>query len=134
KAVITPSVSAASVLMHSDGSVSILSSAVEMGQGSDTLLAQIVAEELGSNLADVSLVHPDTDVTPYDLITAGSRTTFHMGNAVRSAANDLRNQLWLTAAELLDAAAEELVARDSRVWSRLAPGKSLTFAQLMFAR
>jgi CO/xanthine dehydrogenase Mo-binding subunit len=134
KAVITPSVSAATVLMHPDGSVSILSSAVEMGQGSDTLLCQVVAEELGLRLEGVTIVHPDTDVTPYDLITAGSRTTFHMGNAVRLAAIDVREQLWETAAERLDAASAEIVAGGGRVWARANPERSLTYAQLMFAR
>src|SRR5439155_5185448 len=109
KAVITPSVSAASVLVHADGSVSVLSSAVDMGQGSDTQLSQIAAEELGVKLDQVSVVHPDTDVTPYDLITAGSRTTFHMGNAVRLAANDTREQLWTTAAVALDPAPAEIL-------------------------
>ena len=134
KAVITPSVSAASVLVHADGSVSVLSSAVDMGQGSDTQLSQIAAEELGVKLDQVSVVHPDTDVTPYDLITAGSRTTFHMGNAVRLAAIDAREQLWTTAAEALDAAPAEIVARDGQVWASSAPDRSLTHAQLMFAR
>lgn len=134
KAVITPSVSAATVLMHPDGSVSVLSSAVEMGQGSDTLLSQVVAEELGLRLEDVSVVHPDTDVTPYDLITAGSRTTFHMGNAVRLAAIDLREQLWQTAAETLDAAPDELTAAEGRVWARNNPAQALSYAQLMFRR
>lgn len=134
KAVITPSVSAATVLMHADGSVSILSSAVDMGQGSDTLLCQLVAEELGLRIEDVFIVHPDTDVTPYDLITAGSRTTFHMGNAVRQAAIDLRRQVWEIAAEHLDAAPGELEARDGRVWVRGNPARSATHGELMFAR
>jgi len=134
KAVITPSVSAATVLVHPDGSVSVLSSSVDMGQGSDTQLAQIAAEELGVRVEDVGVVHPDTDVTPYDLITAGSRTTFHMGNAVRLAAADARQQLWSTAAERLDAAPDEIVARDGKVWARSAPDRAVTHAQLMFAR
>ncbi|MBM2810140.1 MAG: aldehyde oxidase [Chloroflexi bacterium] len=134
KAVITPSISAATVLMHSDGSVSVLSSAVEMGQGSDTLLSQIAAEELGVRMDDISITHPDTDVTPYDLITAGSRTTFHMGNAVRLAAADVRSQLWPTAAEMLNADAVDLTASNGRVWARSAPDRSLTFGQLIMSR
>jgi CO/xanthine dehydrogenase Mo-binding subunit len=82
----------------------------------------------------VSVVHPDTDATPYDLITAGSRTTFHMANAVRLAAIDARQQLWTTAAELLDAAPDELVARDGRVWASSSADRSLTLGQIMFAR
>jgi CO/xanthine dehydrogenase Mo-binding subunit len=105
-----------------------------MGQGSDTQLSQIAAEELGLPLEDVGVVHPDTDVTPYDLITAGSRTTFHMGNAVRLAAINLRDQLWSTAAQVLDAAPSEIAARDGQVWATLAPQRTITHAQLMAAR
>ena len=61
-------------------------STVDMGQGSDTAMAQIAAEVLGIAAETVSVVHPDTDVTPYDMATLGSRSTFHMGHAVRLAA------------------------------------------------
>ena len=134
KAVITPSVSGASVLMHSDGTVSVQSSSVEMGQGSDTLLSQIAAEELGVPVEHISMVHPDTDVTPYDLITAGSRTTFHMGNAVRMAAIDLRRQLFETASGLLGAGPDVIEARDGRVYARSAPDDALTYRRIMATR
>ena len=55
-----------------------------MGQGSDTAMAQIVAEVLDIAAEDVRVIHPDTDVTPYDMGTLGSRSTFHMGHAVRA--------------------------------------------------
>jgi CO/xanthine dehydrogenase Mo-binding subunit len=134
KAVITPSAAEATVQMHADGSISILTSAVEMGQGSDTLLSQIVAEELGVRMDQISVVHPDTDVTPYDLISAGSRTTFHMGKAVEIAAGELREQIWPIAAELLDAAPAELVAGDGRIWAVSVPDHALTFGRLMTTR
>jgi CO/xanthine dehydrogenase Mo-binding subunit len=134
KAMITPSVAASTLHVHSDGSVTILSSAVDMGQGSDTQLSQIAAETLGVRLEDVTVVHPDTDVTPYDLITAGSRTTFHMGNAVRLAAADAQRQLFTTAAEMLDAAPEDLTARDGQVWATSTPDRSVSFAQVMLTR
>jgi len=134
KAMITPSVAASTLHVHSDGSVSVLSSAVDMGQGSDTELSQIAAETLGVRLEDVSVVHPDTDVTPYDLITAGSRTTFHMGNAVRLAAADAQQQLFVTAAEILDAGTDELVARDGKIWAKAAPDRATTFGQVMLTR
>ncbi len=134
KAVITPSVAGASVIMHSDGALSVLSSAVEMGQGSDTLLCQIAAEELGVGLDRIGVVHPDTDVTPYDLITAGSRTTFHVGNAVRLAAIDLKRQVAELAANQLDAAAGEIVLEDGEVWAASNPDRRLTHGQIMSAR
>src|SRR5581483_3461627 len=134
KAMITPSVAASTLHVHSDGSVSVLSSAVDMGQGSDTELSQIAAETLGARLEDISVVHPDTDVTPYDLITAGSRTTFHMGNAVRLAAADAQQQLFTTAAEMLDAAPNELIARDGKIWARSLPDRAVSFGQVMMTR
>src|SRR5882672_4405722 len=59
-----------------------------MGQGSDTAMAQIAAEVLGVTTESVKVVHSDTDVTPYDMATLGSRSLFHMGNAVKLAAED----------------------------------------------
>jgi CO/xanthine dehydrogenase Mo-binding subunit len=71
-----------------------------MGQGSDTALGQIAAETLDVPMRDVKVVHTDTDVTPYDMGTCSARSTFHMGNAIRLAAEDARNKLKVTVAEL----------------------------------
>jgi CO/xanthine dehydrogenase Mo-binding subunit len=71
-----------------------------MGQGSDTAMAQIAAEVLGIPLDRIKVVHPDTDVTPYDMATLGSRTTYHMGNAVKRACEDARDKLLAMAREL----------------------------------
>src|SRR5262245_65583583 len=71
-----------------------------MGQGSDTAMAMIAAEVLGLPLVAIKVVHPDTDVTPYDMATLGSRSLYHMGNAVRLAAEDARDKLAALAREL----------------------------------
>jgi CO/xanthine dehydrogenase Mo-binding subunit len=71
-----------------------------MGQGSDTGMAQIVAEVLNVAAESVKVVHGNTDVAPYDMGTLGSRSTFHMGNAVRLAAEDARSKLAALAAEV----------------------------------
>jgi len=71
-----------------------------MGQGSDTAMAQIVSEVLGIPIEVITVVHPDTDVTPYDMATLGSRSTYHMGNAMRRAAEDARDKLWAMAREV----------------------------------
>ena len=63
-----------------------------MGQGSDTAMAQIAGEVLGLPAESIKVVHSDTDVTPYDMATLGSRSLFHMGNAVKLAAEDARDQ------------------------------------------
>ncbi len=71
-----------------------------MGQGSDTALAQIAGEVLDIPAETIRVVHPDTDATPYDMGTLGSRSTYHMGHAVRRAALEVRDKLAALAAEL----------------------------------
>jgi CO/xanthine dehydrogenase Mo-binding subunit len=93
KASIAPTTSIAIVNVYGDGSSSLYISTVDMGQGSDTAMAQIVGETLGVATEDIKVIHPDTDVTPYDMATLGSRSTFHMGNAVKLAAQHARSQL-----------------------------------------
>lgn len=134
KAVITPTVSGAVVQLSSDGSATILSSTVEMGQGSSTIFPQIVAETLGLAPERVSMVFPDTAVTPYDTITAGSRSTYHMGNAVRLAAEKVREQLFETASSLLEAAADDLELRAGRAQVRGNAGRGVTIQDIFDAR
>jgi len=98
KASISPTTSVAIVKVDADGSVSLTMGTVDMGQGSDTAMAQIVAETMDIRAEAVRVVHPDTDFTPYDMATLGSRSTFHMGHAVKRAAEHARDQL----AELAD--------------------------------
>jgi CO/xanthine dehydrogenase Mo-binding subunit len=93
KATITPSISSAVVKLNEDGSVTIYTGTVEMGQGSETVMAQIVAREMGIPLEDIEVLGVDTDVVPYDLTTSSSRSTFHVGRAVQLAAQDLVQQL-----------------------------------------
>jgi CO/xanthine dehydrogenase Mo-binding subunit len=100
KASIAPTTSIAIVNLYGDGSCGLYCGTVDMGQGSDTAMAQIVAEVIDIPAESVSVVHPDTDVTPYDMGTLGSRSTYHMGHAVRLAAEDARAKLAALAREL----------------------------------
>jgi CO/xanthine dehydrogenase Mo-binding subunit len=100
KASISPTTSIAIVNVAADGSVTLYCSTVDMGQGSDTANAQLVAEILNIPAESVRVVHPDTDVTPYDMATLGSRSMFHMGNAVKLAAEDAREKLKALAREV----------------------------------
>jgi CO/xanthine dehydrogenase Mo-binding subunit len=99
KAAISPTASAAFVNISADGSIIVAISSVDMGQGSDTVMAQIVADVLGVDVETVRVMHPDTDATPFDVGTLGSRSLFHMGHAVRLAALDARARLRVLAAE-----------------------------------
>jgi CO/xanthine dehydrogenase Mo-binding subunit len=100
KASISPTTSVAIVNISADGSCNVYCSTVDMGQGSDTAMAQFAAEALGIPVERVTVVHPDTDVTPYDMATLGSRSTYHMGHAVKNAAEDARDKLLALAAEV----------------------------------
>jgi CO/xanthine dehydrogenase Mo-binding subunit len=93
KASISPTTSVAIVKVDADGSVSLTMGTVDMGQGSDTAMAQIVGETMNVRTEAIRVVHPDTDFTPYDMATLGSRSTFHMGHAVRLAAEHARDQI-----------------------------------------
>lgn len=99
KASIAPTTSVATIAVAADGSATLYCGTVDMGQGSATALAQIAAEALGIEAEAVRVVAPDTDVTPYDMGTLGSRSTFHMGLAVRRAVEDAKARLVALAAE-----------------------------------
>ena len=93
KACIANTTSLAAVNINADGSVTVYTSCVDMGQGSDTAMAQIAAEVLHVATEAVAVVHSDTDVTPFDMATLGSRSLFHSGNAVKLAAEDALQKL-----------------------------------------
>ena len=97
--------------MHADGSVNVLCSTVELGQGIYTALRQIVAERLGLSMEHVRIRGPDTDYTPFDQSTSGSRSVFHSGNALIRAADDLTRKLCELAAPQLDCPVESLTYR-----------------------
>jgi CO/xanthine dehydrogenase Mo-binding subunit len=101
KASVAPSVSEAIVRLHADGSASVLVSTVEMGQGSRTALAQIAAEVLAIPLERVTIVAPDTSITPYDQTTSSSRSTTMVGRAVQEACADVVGQLVKIASEYM---------------------------------
>ena len=93
KACVSPTTSLAAVNINADGSCTVYCSTADMGQGSDTAMAQIAGEVLNMAAESVTVVHSDTDVTPYDMATLGSRSLFHMGNAVKLAAEDAKRKL-----------------------------------------
>jgi CO/xanthine dehydrogenase Mo-binding subunit len=88
------------VNVSADGSVVLYTNTIDMGQGSDTAMAQIVAEGARYQHREREGDPRDTDAAPYDMGTLGSRSTFHMGNAVKRAAEDARAKLLALAAEV----------------------------------
>jgi CO/xanthine dehydrogenase Mo-binding subunit len=130
KATKTPSGSAAFIKVENDGGVSVITSAVEVGQGIKTILAQIASEELGVPVERITVTSPDTDYTPFDASTTASRATFHMGNAVRLATKDAKEQIFALAAPMLGVSPEELEAVNGDV--RVKGGsKKMTIAEVI---
>ncbi len=93
KAITSPTTSVAIINLAADGSVTLYCGTVDMGQGSDTALAQIAGESLNVPAESIKVVHPDTDATPYDMGTLGSRSLFHMGHAIQRAAEEVRRKI-----------------------------------------
>jgi CO/xanthine dehydrogenase Mo-binding subunit len=127
KGMATPTTSTSTVKLNADGSLNVLTSSVEMGQGLKTALAQIAASEIALPVGRVRISEPDTAFTPFDLMTAASRATFCMGTAIRKAVMDIKDQLLDIAATHLEAAKDDLVLQDGKVMVRGVAGKSLSY-------
>jgi 4-hydroxybenzoyl-CoA reductase subunit alpha len=113
--------SQAIIKFNEDGGATVISGVVDNGQGNDNMLVQIAAEELGIRPEDVQLVTADTEVTPSDPGAYSQVSTFIGGQAVKNAAKNVRNQLFETASEMLEADPADLVARDRMIYVKGCP-------------
>ena len=108
-------ISTAHVRMHADGSVTLLVSSTEMGQGSRTALAQIAARELHVDLDAVAVGQSDTRFTPFEWTTGASRTTTVVGLAVQAACADLWDNLRAKAADSASVPVDEVKVSDGLI-------------------
>ncbi len=120
--------SACEVRVMRNGTVEVLSSVQDIGTGIGTVLAQVVAETLGLNPEDITVRIGDTDF-PAGPPSYGSRTTASITPPARNAAWRVLQTLFREAALVLNAAPEDLIARDGRILARDAPSRSITFAE-----
>ena len=121
---------AAVVRLCEDGSIDYLTGATDCGQGSDTVLVQIIAEELGLRVEDIDIKRVDTALTPCDAGTYGSRVTVLAGEAAQKAAVDLKTQLAKFAAEKWEANPEDIVFRNGQVYVKGSPQNTMPFQKL----
>jgi 4-hydroxybenzoyl-CoA reductase subunit alpha len=121
--------SAAEVRAFSDGTVHLLTMASDIGQGSDTVLKQILAEELGLTMGDIRMTSADTSMTPQgDLGTWGSRVTLMAGNAVLDAAKKIKEQLFgAVSARFNLNVVHEIECKNGRVQSKTRPDYGMSF-------
>jgi len=120
--------STAAVRIHSDSSVTLFTGSTELGQGSRTVLSQIVAEELGLELDRVSLVGGDTGVVTYERTTGASRTTTVTGRAVQEACRDARRRVRELAAQVFDVPVDAV--EDTEAGVRV-DGRELTYGEVI---
>lgn len=121
--------SAVQIRLDRGGGVTVYCGATDIGQGSTSVLAYIVAEELGIQPEHIHLETADTTLTPVDLGSYSSRVTFMAGNAAIAAARKLKEQLFEVASEHLRAPVEQLQAAEGLIYNENDPGGTLPFAQ-----
>jgi len=111
------------------GGVTVYCGEIDIGQGSDTVLAQVVAEVLGIDPYDIRIVYGDTDLTPVDLGSYSSRVTLMMGHAAIQAAERARDLLARAAGEKLGIGVERVAFAEGRVFDVEDPSRDLSFAE-----
>jgi xanthine dehydrogenase molybdenum-binding subunit len=126
-----PDPASATVMISSDGSVHLVTAASDEGQGNRTALAQIAAEELGVPFEQISVSMPDTDVTPLDGGTHGSRQTYAGGLAAKKAAADAKRKLLGFAATHLGVPEEDLSVREGVISNARNPCVCVKVGDLM---
>jgi len=126
----TPDWSAASLILNEDGTFTYRTGICEMGQGSPTGHAKIVAEILGAPLQTIRIELPDTDSTPDSKPTHGSRGLMLGGTAAADAALNLRQRMVEVAANILNCSIDEIDLRDGKAFKRCNRSEGMSFAEL----
>jgi len=124
---------AVSVSMEPDGTVTLTTGLQSNGQGHETTMAQVAADELGVRIEDVKVVQGDTAGTAYATGSYGSRTAVIGSGAIRRAAGDVRDKLLAIAAHLFEAAPDDLQLADGHISVLGSPDKSFTIREVATA-
>ena len=127
----TPSGANAFVKLNPDASADIFVSSVEMGQGVNTIFAQIVAEELNIPFNNIRVLPADTNITPFFPASNASRVTFYLGNAVKKATQDIKEQLFEIAKDILKADKEGLALEKGSFFVKKEPEKKVKIMEIM---
>ena len=126
-----PMPGSATLKLNGDGTLGVITAATENGSGAIAAgVRQIAAEELGLSVDQVVVTMPDTDSAAFDAGSQGSRTTHIVGRAVGEAAKEVRGRIFETAAELLEAAPEDLELGDGAVTVAGSPSVQVSLAEI----
>jgi CO/xanthine dehydrogenase Mo-binding subunit len=128
---INPNSSGVIVKMNDDGTPTVLTGGIDVGQGSETIICQIVAEELSINIDDVKIVSSDTDSTPQDIGAWISGMTYVTGNAARQAAGNVRQKMLDLAGARFNVDVGNLSVEDKFVFNRHDPSQRMTYREII---
>ncbi len=112
------------------GKVTVLTGITSPGTGNETMIGQVVADELGTSIGDVSVIQGDTDKCPYGLGNFSDRSTIVGASSAMLAAKDIREKMLKVAASMLEASPEDLDIEESRIFVKGVPSKFLKFADV----
>ncbi len=101
----------ATTKLNEDGTITVNTGAIDIGQGGDTVMCQLAAGVLGVPLEQINYAQPDSDFSPYNYLTAASRTTYTVGNAVTRSSELVKQQIFKHGSEMLECAEEDLEIR-----------------------
>ncbi len=128
---IYPNSSSVTVKMNDDGTATLLTGALDLGQGAETVLSQIVAEELKTPVEEIQVIAADTDTTPVDIGSWISGNTYVTGNATRVAATEVRKKLLNIAAEKLEIGIADLVMANKAIHVVGSPERKMSYRELI---
>lgn len=127
---IYPNSSSVIVKMNDDGTLTLLTGALDIGQGAETILCQIVAEELKVPVEEIQVIAADTETTPVDIGSWISGNAYVSGNATRVAASAVRKKLLDIAAQEMEANVLDLVLEKKSVYVAGSPDRRLTYREV----
>lgn len=116
--------------VNDDGTATLVTGTSEIGQGSDTVLAQIAAQEMGLSLYSIQVLSNDTEIAPYDHGAGASRQTYIAGNAVRLAAAEIKRILLRVASGHLQISEQELEIKEGWIYPMGDPGNRLSVSAI----
>lgn len=122
--------SAAFIKLNPDGRFTLFTGQTEFGEGADTAMVQIAAEELGVTVDDIVLVSGDSELCPYDIGNWLSAGIYVSGQAVRKAAADAKQQLLAYSAEALEVKVDDLAIEQGQIYVKAVPEKAVSFSDL----
>ena len=120
----------ATVQLRADGSIALATGCVDIGQGADTVMVQICADALSVPIGRVSYARQDSDISPYNWKTAGSRSTYMTGRAVAVATIEMRRKMLDHAAQLMECAASDLELRPGGAVGLMGVPKTVSFKEI----